>query len=142
VNDDARRSVGAAEAIAPLVQSVEGLRTAVESLVKRAEKSERRIAGIVIAICIDLVFTGGFATLYYQQERTASELADTKAEVLCPLYSSWLGTYNPGTRSVGLDRETYEDVFGQMRAQYTHLACTTPLVPKPTPTTAPAPPTK
>lgn len=131
---------GAAAAIAPLVQSVEGLRLAVESLVKRAEKSERRIAGIVIAICIDLIFTGGFAALYYQQERTASELADTRAGVLCPQYSVFLGGYNPSTRAPGPDRDTYEQIYAQFRASYAHLDCQTPLVPKPTPTSAPAPP--
>jgi hypothetical protein len=123
--------------VAPLVEAVEGLRDAVESLVLRAERSEKRIAGIVIAIVIDLIFTGGFALLYYNQSRTEAQLADTRYEVLCPLFASWLGTYNPVTRAPGLDRATYENVFGQMRSQYEHLQCTTPLVPKPTPTTTP-----
>jgi hypothetical protein len=132
---------GAAAAIAPLVEAIGGLRTAIEGLEARADRAQRRVVGIVVAIIIDLLFTGGFALLYISQEQTAAQVADTRNEILCPLYASWLGTYNPNTRAPGLDRATYENVFGQMRAQYQHLQCTTPLVPKPTPTSAP-PPTK
>lgn len=133
---------GAAAAVAPLVEAIGSLRKAVEGLEARADRAQRRVVGIVVAIVIDLLFTGGFAVLYISQEQTAAQVADTRNEVLCPLYASWLGTYNPITRSPGLDRATYENVFGQMRSQYEHLQCTTPLVPKPTPTTPSAPPSK
>jgi hypothetical protein len=87
---------------------------------------------------VDLVFTAGFIFLFYNQNRTADALDDTRGEVLCPLYASFLGAYNPNSRAPGTDRATYESVFAQMRAGYVHLNCTTPFVPKPTPT-APAP---
>jgi hypothetical protein len=132
VSEDSGRSL---ESIgADLVAGVDGLRVAIAALVARAERSEKRIAGIVFAIILDLIFTAGFALLYYNQSRTAAELADTRSEVLCPLYSAFLGSYNPSTRAPGLDRATYEQIFGQFRASYDHLGCTTPLVPKPTPT--------
>jgi hypothetical protein len=123
-----------------LIEAVENLRTAIEGLEARADRAQRRVVGIVVAIVIDLVFTAGFALLYYSQEQTAAQLADTRAEVLCPLYSAFLGSYNPNTRSPGIDRQTYEDIFAQFRNSYAHLQCTTPLVPKPTPTTSVAPP--
>jgi hypothetical protein len=125
-----------------LVEAVGSLRVAIEGLEARADRAQRRVVGIVVAIVIDLIFTGGFALLYISQERTAAELADTRAGVLCPLYSAFLGSYNPNTRAPGIDRQTYEDIFSQFRDSYRHLNCTTPLVPKPAPTTSAPPPTK
>ncbi|MCW2904205.1 MAG: hypothetical protein JWO67_6470 [Streptosporangiaceae bacterium] len=118
---------------ASLIASVDGLRIAVASLVARAEKSERRIAGIVFAVVLDLIFTGCFAGLYWQQSKTSVELADTRIQVLCPMYATFLGAYNPNSRAPGTDRQTYEGVFAQLRGSYEHLQCTTPLVPRPTP---------
>jgi hypothetical protein len=119
---------------------VEGLRVSVDALVRRAEKSERRIFGIVLAVVLDLSLTVGLLFLWHSQTETSAAVDDTRNEILCPLYASWLGTYNPNSRAVGHDRQTYEDVFSLMRDQYTHLACTTPLVPKPAPTTPQPPP--
>lgn len=120
---------------------VDGLRVSVDALVKRAEKSERRIFGIVLAVVLDLSLTVGLLFLWHSQTQTSAALDDTRNQVLCPLYGAWLGTYNPTSRRPGQDRDTYEDVFSLMRDQYQHLSCTTPLVPKPTPTTSPPPPT-
>lgn len=131
---------GAAAVVAPLIEAIEGLRKAIEGLEARADRARKNITGIVIAVVIDLAFTACITLVYLNQEQTAAQVADTRNEVLCPLYSSWLGTYNPVSRSPGVDRETYENVFGQMRAQYAHLECTTPLVPKPAPTTTPSSP--
>lgn len=124
-----------------LIESINGLRTAVENLIGRAEKAEKRIVGIVIAVSIDLIFTGGFALLYYNQSQTADNLAETRQEVLCPMFATFLGSYNPNTRSPGVDRATYENVFAQLQNQYDHLHCTTPFVPKPAiPAPTPTPP--
>lgn len=139
MSSDDDRGKGGVRALAPLIAAVEALRKAVEALVTRAEKSERRIAGIVIAIIIDLIFTSGFAALYYQQQRTAATLADTRAEVLCPLYAVFLGAYNPASRAPGPDREAYENAFAQFRYSYQRLQCTTPLVPAPTTKATPPP---
>jgi hypothetical protein len=134
---------GAAALVTPLIEAVGALRVAIEGLEARADRARRNITGIVIAVIIDVIFTACITIVYIGQEQTAAQVADTRNEILCPLYASWLGTYNPTTRAPGLDRATYENVFGQMRGQYEHLACTTPLVPKPTPTTPPsAPPSK
>lgn len=124
---------------ASLTAAVDGLRESIESLLKRTRRSEKVIASIIVTIIVDVIFTGGFIFLFYNQNRTADALDDTRNQVLCPLYASWLGTYNPNSRSPGPDRDTYIDVFSQMRTQYQHLSCTTPLVPKPTPTTPPTP---
>lgn len=123
-----------------LTEVVNGLRASVDALVVRAEKSERRIFGIVLAVILDLSLTVGLLFLWHSQTQTSDALDDTRNQVLCPLYGAWLGTYNPNSRSVGRDRQTYEDVFSLMRDQYQHLSCTTPLVPKPAPTTSQPPP--
>jgi hypothetical protein len=122
-----------------LSAAVNGLREAVDALTARATKSEKRVRGIAVAIVLDLIFTGGFALLYWNQQHTADLLSDTRQQVLCPMFASWLGSYNPISRAPGQDRDTYENVFAQMRAQYEHLQCTTPLVPRPTTTPAPTP---
>lgn len=109
-----------------------------DALVTRAEKSERRIFGIVLAVILDLSLTVGLLFLWHSQTQTTAALDDTKSQVLCPLYSAFLGSYNPNTRAPGLDRQTYEQIFSQFRSSYQHLSCTTPLVPKPT-TPAPQP---
>jgi hypothetical protein len=123
-----------------LTEVVNGLRASVDALVTRAEKSERRIFGIVLAVILDLSLTVGLLFLWHSQAQTSNALDDTKSQVLCPLYSAFLGSYNPNTRAPGLDRQTYENIFAQFRTSYQHLGCTTPLVPKPTPTTQPPPP--
>jgi hypothetical protein len=133
---------GAAALVTPLIEAIGALRVAIEGLEARADRARRNITGIVIAVIIDVIFTACITIVYIGQEQTAAQVADTRNEILCPLYASWLGTYNPNTRAPGLDRATYENVFGQMRVQYQHLSCTTPLVPKPTPTTPSAPPSK
>jgi hypothetical protein len=120
---------------------VDGLRVSVDALVKRAEKSERRIFGIVLAVILDISLTIGLLFLWHSQTQTTAALDDTKSQVLCPLYASFLGSYNPTSRAPGQDRETYENVFSQMRAGYAHLSCDTPLVPKPTSVTPQPPPT-
>lgn len=125
-----------------LTEVVNGLRDSVAALVTRAEKSERRTFGIVLAVILDVSLTVGLLFLWNSQAQTSAALDDTRAEVLCPLYSAFLGSYNPITRAPGVDRQTYEQIFSQFRASYTHLACTTPLVPKPTPTTQQPPPSK
>lgn len=117
-----------------LSASVDSLTHAVDGLIERAGKSERRARGIAVAVVLDLLFTGAFALLYYNQQHTANELADTRSQVLCPMYATFLGSYNPTSRAAGEDRATYENVFAQLRDAYTHLACTTPLVPRPTST--------
>jgi hypothetical protein len=112
----------------------------VDALVKRAERSERRIFGIVLAVVLDLSLTVGLLFLWHSQTETTAALDDTKSQVLCPMYSSFLGSYNPNSRAPGADRSTYENIFAQLRSSYQYLGCTTPLVPKPTPTTTPTQP--
>lgn len=122
-----------------LVAAVGELRKSVVALIDRADKSEKRVKGVVTAIVLDLFITGILGLLYWNQQHTADLLSDTRQQVLCPMYASWLGSYNPVSRAPGQDRQTYVDVFAQMRQQYDHLQCTTPLVPRPTPTPTPAP---
>lgn len=136
------QSRGAATVVAPLIEAISALRVAIEGLEARADRARKNITGIVVAVVIDLIFTVCITVVYLNQEQTAAQVADTRNEVLCPLYAGWLGTYNPVSRASGHDRDTYENVFELMRVQYQHLQCTTPLVPKPAPTTVSPPPSK
>lgn len=135
--DSGRESLVAVAAT--LTVTVDGLRESVDSLVKRAQRSERVVASVVVTVIVDLLFTVGLLFLWHSQTQTSEALDDTRSQVLCPLYAVFLGAYNPDSRAPGLDRQKYEDVFTTIRRSYVYLQCTTPLVPKPTPTTS-APP--
>lgn len=124
---------------ARLITTIEGLTESIKDLLERTARSEEEIARskqqtrwqwVVIAAIAVLFAVAGLTV--YQQAQTNSRLDDTRAEVLCPLWSVFLGSYNPSTRAPGQDRETYEATFAVIRDGYNRLGCTTPFVPPPT----------
>ena len=65
-------------------------------------------------------------------QRTSDEQAQLRAEVLCPLYSIFLGAYDPKTRDKNPDpqaRQKYEDAYVKIRRGWEVMQCTDPLVP-------------
>jgi hypothetical protein len=122
---------------AKLITTIDGLTAAINDLLRRTARSERFIAFTVAGLVLDLGLTIVAGFLMYSQYSTNATLEDTRGEVLCPLYSVFLGSYNPSTRSPGTDRKTYEDTFQVIRDGYQHLGCTSPLVPPATPHAAP-----
>jgi hypothetical protein len=128
-----------------LIETIDELTKSINELLHRTARSEEQIARSerqtrwqwVVITAIAVLFTVQGVTTY-QQVQTSNRLDDTRAGVLCPLFSVFLGSYNPTTRAAGADRETYEATFAVIRGGYHDLACTTPFVPPPT--TRPAPP--
>jgi hypothetical protein len=120
-----------------LIITIAGLTSAIQDLLRRTTRSERLIAFTVMGLILDLCLTIVAGFLVYSQYSTNAALDDTRSEVLCPLYSVFLGSYNPNTRAAGQDRKTYEDTFQVIRAGYAHLGCTSPLVPPAIPHAAP-----
>ncbi len=132
-----------------LIKTIDELTKSIQELLHRTARSEEQIARserqtrwqwVVIGLIAVLFAVQGFTT--YQQVQTNNRLDDTRAEVLCPVWSIFLGGYNPATRAPGRDRDTYTATYGVIRDGYDRLGCTTPLVPPPSTrvTPAPAPP--
>ena len=123
---------------ARLIKTIDDLTKSIHELLERTAKSERqtRWQWVVIA-AIAVLFAGG-GLMAYQQLQTDRTLAETRGDVLCPIYAVWLGAYNPSSRAPGPDRTTYEATYVVMRDGYNRLGCTNPLVPPPT--TRPDPP--
>jgi hypothetical protein len=124
---------------AQLIRTIDDLTKSIKELLDRTARSEEQIARsekqtrwqwVVIGAIAILFAIQGFTT--YQQVQTSTRLDDTRSGVLCPLFSVFLGSYNPTTRAAGTDRETYEATFAVIREGYRDLGCTTPFVPPPT----------
>lgn len=122
-----------------LIETIKDLTTAIEDLLSRTARSERREKIMWGVIALVLVLTGAMASTYYQQAQTSKALDDTRNEVLCPWNSIFLGSYNPSSRAPGPDREAYEASFVIIRDSYVRLGCTTPWVPPPTTRSSPPP---
>jgi len=117
---------------AQLIKTIDELTKSIQELLHRTARSEKQTKWqwVVIGAISILFAVQGFTT--YQQVQTSARLDDTRSGVLCPLFSVFLGSYNPTTRAAGADRETYEATFAVIRGGYRDLACTTPFVPPPT----------
>lgn len=124
---------------ARLIETIDDLTKAIQDLLSRTARSERRekmmwgVIGLVAALAV------GMSLTYYQQIQTSKSLDATRGDVLCPLYSIFLGSYNPSTRASGADRDSYEAAFVVIRDGYERLECTLPLVPPATPRSSPPP---
>lgn len=122
-----------------LIKTIDELTKSIHELLHRTARSEKqtRWQWVVLAAVSILFAVQGVTT--YQQIQTSSTLDDTRGEVLCPVWSIFLGGYNPSTRAPGRDRDTYEATYAVIRDGYNRLGCTTPLVPPPTTRVTPAP---
>lgn len=131
---DDRRAL--ASTAAALAASVARLRETIDELLARAERSERAITitRLMLAVVVVLiVIVGGilraqFVTNARLEQANARE-AQTRQEVLCPMFGLFLGSYAPQSRAAGHDRDKYEQAFGQVRDLYIKLECTNPVVP-------------
>jgi hypothetical protein len=135
-----------------LITTIDGLTKAIGLLMDRAEASEKKIdeaeTGISATkkhvkvmwalIAVDLLLSFTLTTLFYLQFETNQKLNDTRAEVLCPLYSLIAGAYDPSTRKAGAARDAYIAGYQNISSAYSHLDCPTPPLP---PRVTGAPPT-
>lgn len=124
---------------AKLIETIAELTEAIQDLLRRTARSETHIRVMWGVVGVVVFLAGGMSALFYQQSQTNARLDDTRSGVLCPLYSVFLGSYNPSTRAPGTDRDTYEATFAVIRDGYKDLGCTTPLVPPATSRSNPPP---
>jgi hypothetical protein len=67
---------------------------------------------------------------YIKISDLVAEQDRTRAEVLCPLFGIFLGSYDPNSRTEGPAREAYEQAFTTIRHVHADvLHCTDPIVP-------------
>lgn len=82
------------------------------------------VLGLLMSMVVSFAGLGLTAYAISEQNRLISF-------VLCPLYSLFVGSYNPNSRQAGEDRAAYENAFVTIRAGYAELGCTSPVVPPP-----------
>lgn len=95
----------------------------------RSDKDRRRFVTALIVIAMLAGFLGVEAFRLEQAIRGQDQL---RANVLCPLYGIFLGSYDPKTRDNNPDpqaRQKYEDAYVKIRAGNAAMECRDPLVP-------------
>lgn len=119
-----------------LREKVSGLSAAVEQLDDRTNRSERITIGVIFGLVLELILSIAVAIALGSQVSTDNRLQEaidreaiTREESLCPLFGLLLGSYNPGSRKEGPERDAYIRSFQVMRAAYEKLDCTVAIVP-------------
>lgn len=96
----------------------------------RRNKRTARLA--VIGLLLDWALFGVLFLLFDRESETTDRL-EVQVREQCGLLSLFLGSYRPESRASGLDRDTYESNFVQLRQSYRTLGCRSPIVPPATP---------
>lgn len=126
--------------IGDLEEAVDGLH---ESIEEQNLHNARKIGWSIGAAAFAVILSALVLVGYLKQVETSDRLARNderievlisqqevlRVQVLCPLYKVMLGSYAPESRAPGPDRDKYEQVFTDMRAQYAVLRCVGDLVP-------------
>jgi hypothetical protein len=119
---------------------------ALEALTKdvrqKTWKTTIKIRWMVALVILDLVLSGAMLVGYLKIRDVVTSQETVRAQVLCPMYRVFLGSYQPETRTPGADRDKYESAFKDMWGQYAVLKCAGALVPPRADlvTTTPTPP--
>jgi len=119
-----------------LTERVAELALSVDQLDRRTTRSERVTAGVVFGLLLDLVLSIAVAfvlsNLFQTNDRLEAAIereAQTRQEVLCPLYGLIVGAYNPTSRPEGPQRDEYVRNFQVIMDSYPKLSCATVVVP-------------
>lgn len=119
-----------------LTDKVAALTLAVEQLDRRTTRNARVTAGVVFGLLLDLVLSVAvafvLANLFATNARLETAIAreaQTREEVLCPLYGLIVGAYNPETRPPGAQRDEYVRNFQVIIDSYPKLNCANPVAP-------------
>jgi hypothetical protein len=98
----------------------------------RADRADRDKRWLIVGLLLVVALVALVAYVAVQARRTADEQHLLTAEVLCPQYSIFLGSYDPRTRDKNPDpeaRQKYEDAYAKLRHGWDVMGCTDPLVP-------------
>ena len=115
-----------------LDDDVKRLTDEVHRLNDRADRTDRDKRWLIVGLLLVVVLVGLTAFVAASARHTANEQEQLRAEVLCPLYSIFLGAYDPKTRDKNPDpqaRQKYEDAYAKIRSGWDVMGCTDPLVP-------------
>ena len=115
-----------------LDDDVKQLTQEVHRLNERADRTDRDKRWLIVGLLLVVVLVGLTAFVAVQARQTADEQHLLTAEVLCPQYSIFLGSYDPKTRDKNPDpnaRQKYEDAYVKIRNGWDVMNCTDPLVP-------------
>lgn len=129
-----------AEASVEQAKALDGLVSETE---KKTWQTTIKIRWMIALVILDLVLSGAMLVGYLKVSELVNNQEIVRAQVLCPMYKVFLGSYQPETRNPGPDRDKYAAAFNDMWGQYAVLACTGALVPPRSDlvtTTAPTPP--
>jgi len=119
-----------------LGDKVNALALAAEQIERRTTRSERVTTGVVVGLLLDLVLSIAVAVVLAQLFATNHRLEDaiereaqTRQEVLCPLYGLIVGAYNPESRPPGPARDEYLRSTKVILDSYPKLNCANPVTP-------------
>jgi hypothetical protein len=115
-----------------LDDDVQKLTQEVHRLNDRADRNDRDKRWLIVGLLLVVGLVALTAFVAVRAQQTANEQEQLRGEVLCPLYSIFLGAYDPKTRDKNPDpqaRQKYEDAYAKIRAGWNVMQCTDPLVP-------------
>jgi hypothetical protein len=115
-----------------LDDDVKQLTGEVHRLNDRADRNDRDKRWLIVGLLLVVALVALTAFVAVRAQETATEQEQLRNGVLCPLYSVFLGSYDPKTRDKNPDpqaRQKYEDAFGKIRDGWDVMGCTDPLVP-------------
>lgn len=115
-----------------LDDDVKKLTDEVHRLNDRADRTDRDKRWLIVGLLLVVGLVALVAFVAVRAQQTSTEQEQLRNGVLCPLYSVFLGSYDPKTRDKNPDpqaREKYEDAFSKIRHGWEVMGCTDPIVP-------------
>jgi len=115
-----------------LDDDVRRLTEEVHRLNDRADRADRDKKWLVVGLLLVVALVALVAYVAVRAKQNSNEQEQLRNVVLCPLYSVFLGSYDPKTRDKNPDpsaRQKYEDAFTKIRSGWDVMGCTGPLVP-------------
>lgn len=87
---------------------------------KNTHRTRIKIRWIIALVVFDLILSGAVTVGYFK-------IREIVNNAICPLFSIFVGSYDPESRAPGPGRDVYEDNFRKIRViYYDVLTCTTP----------------
>ena len=110
-----------------LAQEVKTLTTEVVALRKRSFSNRKLIRWTIVGLILDITLTLVVGVLFHLVQSNSNHIHDVQTkvcnQVLCPLYSIFLQSYNPKSAAAKAIPQTYEAQFKVIRNSYKILDC-------------------
>lgn len=141
MSDDVRRKLR--DEAADLASEVGRLSLTLEQSRRRQDRQRLGLQITVVGLVLDVILSLAAIWILHTQSAQNARLEKVTNDALCPMFSLFLGSYNPDSRAPGVGREAYEDAYSELRRIYGPvLGCATAIVPPRTDqsTLTPSPP--